>query len=64
MTRRTRAAGDYLKKRTRAEEIEAYFAAYEKYPEDRDEDLRAIAQWNAEHFGEIIDELEKGDDRW
>lgn len=43
------AAGEYLKRRTKEEEIEAYFAGYERAPLTEDE--RSLLVWNEEHFG-------------
>jgi metal-responsive CopG/Arc/MetJ family transcriptional regulator len=48
------AASDYLKKRTSAEEEEAYFSAYEKVPLSEDE--RAFDRWKAEHVAELFGE--------
>ena len=48
------AASEYLMKRTKAEEVEAYFAGYERTPLSDDE--LALLRWNAEHFSEALDE--------
>jgi metal-responsive CopG/Arc/MetJ family transcriptional regulator len=48
------AASEYLKKRTKEEEIEAYFSAYERVPLTEDE--LASLRWNEEHFGEAFDD--------
>jgi predicted DNA-binding protein len=48
------AAGEYLKKRTRDEEIEAYFRGYERTPLTEDE-LSQI-RWNEAHFGGTLGE--------
>lgn len=48
------AASEYLKKRTKEEEIEAYFSAYERVPLTEDE--IAVLEWGAEHVGEVSDE--------
>lgn len=47
------AAGEYLKRRTKEEEIEAYFSGYERQPLTDDE--IASLRWNEEHFGEVSD---------
>lgn len=44
------AAADYLKKRTKAEEIESYFRGYERAPLTDDE--LSLLAWNEQHFGE------------
>lgn len=51
------AASDYLKKRTKEEEIEAYFAGYERVPLSEDE--LSFIDYGTKQFGRIIDELEK-----
>ncbi len=51
------AASDYLTKKSRAEEVEAYFAGYERAPLDEDE-LAAI-RWNEEHISEVLDAQER-----
>lgn len=48
------AASEYLSKRTRAEEIEAYFSGYERAPLTAD--AVSLLRWNEEHFGEVADE--------
>ncbi len=47
------AASEYLKKRTKEQEEEAYFAGYERTPISDDE--RSLLDWNAKHFGEMAD---------
>jgi len=47
------AASDYLNKRTKEEEIEAWLSAEERAPLTADE--LSLLRWNAEHFGEIVD---------
>ncbi len=42
------AASEYLMKRTKAEEVEAYFAGYERTPLSDDE--LALLRWNAGHL--------------
>lgn len=42
------AASEYLRKRSREDEIEAYFAGYERRPLTDDE--VALLAWNEEHF--------------
>jgi hypothetical protein len=44
------AASEYLKKRTKEEETEAYFSAYERAPLTDDE--IAVLRWGEEHLGE------------
>lgn len=51
------AAADYLKKRTKAEEIESYFSGYERAPLTDDE--LSLLRWNEEHAGEVLDEAAK-----
>lgn len=48
------AAGEYLKKRTEHEEIEAYFSGYERAPLTDDE--ISLLRWNEEHIGEALGE--------
>ncbi len=49
------AAAEYLKRRSKEEEIEAYFSAYERIPLTEDE--LSLLRWNAEHFGDrFVDE--------
>ncbi len=48
------AAGEYLKRPTKEEEIEAYFSAYERVPLTADE--LSVLRWNEEHFGDALDE--------
>jgi predicted DNA-binding protein len=48
------AASEYLKKRTRDEEVEDYFRGYERAPLTADE--VSLVRWNEEHFGEVLDE--------
>lgn len=55
------AATDYLKKRTRAEEIESYFRGYERAPLTSDE--LSLLAWNEEHFGETLDRPAAGPKR-
>jgi metal-responsive CopG/Arc/MetJ family transcriptional regulator len=50
------AASEYLKKRTKAEEEEAYFAGYERVPITEDE--AAFIEFGTKQFGRIVDELE------
>lgn len=47
------AASDYLKKRTKEEEIEAWLSAEERVPLSADE--RSLLEWSAKHFGEVSD---------
>ena len=47
------AASEYLKKRTKEEEIEAWLSAEERVPLTADE--RSLLEWNAKHFGEVSD---------
>lgn len=49
------AAGEYLKKRTKEEEIEAYFSAYERVPLTEDE--IEVLRWSEDHFGEVSGDL-------
>lgn len=46
------AAGEYLTKRTKEEEIESYFRGYERTPLTSDE--LSLLRWNEEHFGEAL----------
>lgn len=46
------AATDYLRRRTKAEEIEAYFRGYERAPLTDDE--LSLLSWNEEHFDEAF----------
>lgn len=48
------AASEYLKKRSRPEEIEAYFGGYERAPLTDDE--LSLLMWNEDHFGEVLDD--------
>jgi len=48
------AASEYLKRRTAAEEIEAYFSGYERAPLTDDE--LSFLRWSEEHYGEALDE--------
>ena len=48
------AASEYLKKRTKEEEIEAWLSAEERVPLTDDE--LSLLRWNAEHFGEMVGE--------
>lgn len=48
------AASEYLKKRSKEEEVEAYFRAYERTPLTEDE--LSLLRWNEEHFGETLDD--------
>ncbi len=47
------AVSEYLRKRSKEEEIEAYFAGYERAPLTDDE-LRLI-RWNEQHSGDVAD---------
>jgi metal-responsive CopG/Arc/MetJ family transcriptional regulator len=55
------AASEYLKKRTKEEEIEAWLSAYERVPLTEDE--LALQRWFDEHIGELFAEEQpaKGD---
>lgn len=55
------AATDYLKKRTKAEEIESYFRGYERAPLTDDE--VSLLAWNEAHFGEAFDRAPAGPKR-
>lgn len=44
------AASEYLKRRSKEEEIEAYFAGYKRVPLTADE--RALLEWNAQHIAD------------
>lgn len=48
------AASDYLKRRSKEEEIEAYFAGYERVPLTAEE--LALLQWNADRLRERLAE--------
>ncbi len=48
------AASAYLRKRTREEEVEAYFSGYERSPLTDDE--LSLLRWSEEHFGEVVEE--------
>jgi hypothetical protein len=48
------AASQYLKKWTKEEEIEAYFAAYERTPLTDDE--LSFIRWSEAHFADTLDE--------
>ncbi len=50
------AVKEHLKKRTEAEEVEAYFAAYERQP--LDEDALSFIEWGNKNIGKIIDSIE------
>lgn len=50
------AASEYLKKRTKEEEIEAWLSAYERVPLTADE--LALQRWFDEHIGELFAEDE------
>jgi len=47
------AASEYLNRRTKEEEIEAYLSAYERMPLTDDE--IAVLRWGEEHLGEVSD---------
>jgi predicted transcriptional regulator len=47
------AASEYLRKHTKAEEVEAYFRGYERSPLTEDE--ISMIRWSEEHFGEALD---------
>ncbi len=49
------AASEYLKKRSKEEEIEAWLSAHERVPLTEDE--LAGLRWNEEHFGEASEDL-------
>lgn len=51
------AANEYLAKRTKAAEEEAYFSGYERMPLTEDE--LSLTRWNAKHFGEMLADEEK-----
>lgn len=55
------AAADYLKRRTKAQEIEAYFRGYERSPLTDDE--LSLLAWNEEHFGDAFDRATSGPKR-
>ena len=46
------AANDYLAKRTKAAEEEAYFAGYERMPLTADE--LALDRWKAKHWAQLF----------
>ncbi len=46
------AASEYLKRRSKEDEIEAYFAGYERVPLTEDE--LAFRKWKEEHMGELF----------
>jgi len=46
------AATEYLKHRSKEEEIEAYFAAYERIPPNEDE--LSLERWKEEHLAELF----------
>lgn len=46
------AASEYLKRRSKEEEIEAYFSGYERAPLTEDE--LSLLQWNAEHLDDLV----------
>jgi metal-responsive CopG/Arc/MetJ family transcriptional regulator len=46
------AASEYLKKRTKEQEEEAYFSAYERTPLSEDE--LAFDNWKQEHIAELF----------
>lgn len=48
------AASEYLRKRTKEEEIEAWLSAYERVPLTEDE--LALQRWMDEHIGELFAE--------
>ena len=51
------AASEYLKRKSKEQEIEDYFAAYERVPLTEDE--RAFDEWKAKHWAELfVDETE------
>lgn len=51
------AASEYLKRKSKEQEIEDYFAAYERVPLTEDE--RAFDAWKAQHWAELFaDETE------
>ncbi|OGO72590.1 MAG: hypothetical protein A3G84_04415 [Chloroflexi bacterium RIFCSPLOWO2_12_FULL_71_12] len=51
------AASEYLNKRSKEDEIEAYFRGYERTPLTDDE--LSFLRWNEEHFGDTLDEAPK-----
>lgn len=52
------AVTDYLKRRSKEEEIEAYFSGYERLPLTEDE--LSLLRWNAEGLGDrLVDETER-----
>ena len=48
------AANEYLAKRTKADEIEAWLSAYERVPLTEDE--LALDRWKAKHWAELFAE--------
>jgi mRNA interferase MazF len=48
------AASEYLRKRTKEEEVEAWLSAEERVPLTEDE--LSFMRWNAKHFGEMLGE--------
>ncbi len=52
------AASEYLKRRSREEEIEAWLSAYERIP--RSEDELAFDKWKEEHLDELFGDAEIG----
>ena len=48
------AANEYLAKRTKAEEVEAWLSAYERVPLTEDE--LALDRWKAKHWAELFAE--------
>ncbi len=48
------AAGEYLRRRSKEEEIEAYFAGYERVPSSEDE--LALERWKERHWTELFAE--------
>jgi predicted transcriptional regulator len=52
------AVSEYLKRRSKEEEIEAYFSGYERLPLTEDE--LSLLRWNAERLGDrLVDETER-----
>lgn len=47
------AASEYLRKRTKEDEIEAYFTGYERAPLTRDE--LSLLKWNEQHVNEVVE---------
>lgn len=51
------AASEFLKRKPKEQEIEDYFAAYERVPLTEDE--RTFDEWKAQHWAELfVDETE------